>query len=72
MSRTIHINLLRDDERVSSNPVRMRVMAPILCGFALVALLVWWHIVAAANAARQREEAAIGMSRMLKFCLRIR
>lgn len=59
MSRTIHINLLRDDERVSSNPVRLRVMVPILCGIALAAMLGWWQMVAAANAARQREEAAI-------------
>lgn len=59
MSRTIHINLLRDDERVSSNPVRMRVMAPIFCGVALAALLGAWAMLAAANAARQREEAAI-------------
>ena len=60
MSRTIHINLLRDDERVSSNPVRLRVMAPILCGIALAALLGWWQMVAAANAARRREADAIG------------
>lgn len=58
MSRTIHINLLRNDERVSSNPVRMRVMAPILCGIALAASLGWWGMVAVSNSARQREEAA--------------
>ena len=60
MSRTIHINLLRDDERASSNPIRLRVLAPILCGIALAALLGWWQMVAAANAAQQREADAIG------------
>ncbi|MGI5869397.1 MAG: hypothetical protein ACOX9C_08145 [Kiritimatiellia bacterium] len=55
MRRTIHINFLRDDERVSSNPVRLRIMIPVLCGIVLASLLGWWRFVAAANAGQERE-----------------
>ena len=59
MSRTIHINLLRDDERVGSHPVRLRVMVPILCGIGLAALAGWWGMASSANAAQGREAATI-------------
>ena len=39
---TLHLNLLRANERLSSSPVRLRVMLPILAVLACVACLVWW------------------------------
>lgn len=39
---TLHLNLLRANERLSSSPVRLRVMLPILALLACVACLVWW------------------------------
>ena len=62
MSHTIHINLLRDDERVSSNPIRLRVMVPLFSGIVLAAVLGWWMAVAASNAALRKEVAALGTS----------
>ena len=38
----LHLNLLREQERVSSSPVRVRVMLPSLAILACVALLGWW------------------------------
>ena len=38
----LHLNLLREAERVSSSPVRLRVMLPILALLACVAMLGWW------------------------------
>lgn len=35
-------NLLKAEELKSSSPVRLRVMAPVLAAFAVVAMLVWW------------------------------
>lgn len=35
-------NVLRAEEVKSSSPVRLRVMAPVLAAFAVVAMLVWW------------------------------
>ncbi len=42
----LHLNLLRDSERQSSSPVRMRVMLPIFAALACVGCLVWWGILA--------------------------
>ena len=38
----LHLNLLREQERVSSSPVRVRVMLPSLAILACVAMLGWW------------------------------
>jgi len=44
MSASLHLDLLNDDERFSSSPIRLRVMAP-LCGFFLVVgTLVAWML----------------------------
>lgn len=42
MSRTIHINLLKDTERRTAMPVRTRVMVPVFSSLVLIAVLVWW------------------------------
>lgn len=43
MKRTnLHLNLLREDEKYSSSPVRLRVMAPVLGVILCAAVGVWW------------------------------
>ena len=37
-----HLNLLSETERMSSSPVRIRVMMPILALLAVVGMVVWW------------------------------
>lgn len=46
----LHLNLLRDDERRSSSPVRIRVMLPVFALLALAGCLVWWGAIAAQTA----------------------
>ncbi len=41
-AKTIHLNLLQDGERLSSSPVRLKVILPVIAGTVLVALLGWW------------------------------
>lgn len=38
------LNLLRENERVSSSPIRLRVMMPVMAMLATVGMLVWWGI----------------------------
>lgn len=38
----LHLNLLRNQEVVSSSPVRLRVLLPVLAALACVAVLGWW------------------------------
>jgi len=40
----LHLNLLRDSERRSSSPVRLRVMMPVLAILAAAGGLLWWAI----------------------------
>jgi len=40
----LHLNLLSESECVSSSPVRLRVMAPILTMLAGLGMLVWWGV----------------------------
>lgn len=42
----LHLNLLRDSERQSSSPVRVRVMLPVFAALACLGCLVWWGVVA--------------------------
>ena len=44
MSTACHLNLLLPSERVSSSPVRFRVMLPVFAMFACAGLAVWWAI----------------------------
>ena len=43
-STAYHLNLLMESERVSSSPVRFRVMLPILSMLACLGLAIWWAI----------------------------
>lgn len=42
MSAPLHLNLLKDEERKSSSPVRLQVMAPAVSLIAVLGLLFWW------------------------------
>ena len=43
-SANLHLNLLKDTERLSSSPVRLRVMLPVVALFACIGLALWWAI----------------------------
>ena len=43
-SASIHLNLLKETERLSSSPVRLRVMLPIVALFACLGMALWWAI----------------------------
>ena len=45
-SPRLHLNLLRDSERLSSSPVRIRVMLPVMAILACAGCLVWWATLA--------------------------
>ena len=38
----LHLNLLREQEVMSSSPVRLRVLLPALAILACVAMIGWW------------------------------
>ena len=40
----LHLNLLRDAEKVSSSPVRLRVMLPILALLLCAGCAIWWAV----------------------------
>lgn len=42
----LHLNLLKDSEKLSSSPVRLRVMMPVLALFAFLGMIVWWGMIA--------------------------
>lgn len=44
MSASLHMNLLRETEKLSSSPVRVRVMLPVLALLACVGMAVWWGV----------------------------
>ena len=43
-SSSLHLNLLKDTERLSSSPVRLRVMLPVGALFVCIGLTLWWAI----------------------------
>ncbi len=43
-SSSLHLNLLKPAEKLSSSPVRLRVMLPIGAILACAGLLVWWGV----------------------------
>lgn len=44
MSRHIHLNLIQEEELVSSSPIRSQVIAPIIAGVITLSTLVWWML----------------------------
>ena len=42
--RAYHMNLLMESEKLSSSPIRFRVMMPVLAGLAALGMTVWWLI----------------------------
>ena len=42
MKKAFHVNLLFPEERVSSSPVRPRVLLPALAALAVCGMAVWW------------------------------
>lgn len=45
-SHRLHLNLLRDSERLSSSPIRLRVMLPVMAILACIGVAVWWATLA--------------------------
>ena len=43
-SADAHFNLMKDSERLSSSPVRLRIMLPVLALFACIGMALWWAI----------------------------
>ncbi|MBR3223345.1 MAG: hypothetical protein IKF72_14090 [Kiritimatiellae bacterium] len=39
---SFHLNLLTEAEKMSSSPIRIRVMLPILTILAVIGMVVWW------------------------------
>lgn len=44
-SRSVHLNLLKESEKLSSSPIRLRVMLPLAAMFACLGMLVWWGMI---------------------------
>ena len=42
--RAYHLNLLKEAEKVSSSPVRLRVLLPIGAMLSAIGMLVWWGV----------------------------
>ena len=42
--KALHLNLLKESERLSSSPVRIRVMLPVAALLACAGMLVWWGV----------------------------
>ena len=43
-SASLHLNLLKETERLSSSPVRLRVMLPVVALFACIGMALWGAI----------------------------
>jgi len=55
MKASLHFNLIKPEEILSPNPVRPRVMLPVLCILTAVAAGVWWGLIGVRiHAAEQR------------------
>jgi len=59
MSESLHLNLITDEERFSSSPVRLRVMVPILAVLTVLGLAVWWLLFAFRLYATTTQKAAL-------------
>ena len=39
---SFHLNLLSEAEKMSSSPIRLRIMRPVLAILAVIGMMVWW------------------------------
>jgi len=44
-SSSFHLNLLKEQEKLSSSPVRLRIMMPVGALLVCTGMLIWWAIV---------------------------
>ena len=42
---SLHVNLLKETEKLSSSPIRLRIMLPVVAFLACVGLAIWWSII---------------------------
>lgn len=49
MTKTCHLNFLMDSERVSSSPVRLRIMLPTAAILVSISMAIWWLILTGQN-----------------------
>ncbi len=42
MSKHIHLNLIKEEELVSSCPIRAQIIAPVIAGIITISTLIWW------------------------------
>ena len=42
---SFHLNLLKDTEKLSSSPVRLRVILPTLALLACAGMAIWWGVI---------------------------
>jgi len=47
MSKPLHIDLLKDEERLSASPIRLRIMMPIFSLLTALGIAVWWSVLVA-------------------------
>lgn len=45
MSTPLHLDLLKEEERFSSSPIRLRVMMPLAASFIALCFVVWWSLI---------------------------
>lgn len=47
MRNPLHLDLLKDEERLSASPIRLRVMLPVFSLLAALGVAVWWSVLVA-------------------------
>lgn len=47
MRKPLHLDLLKDEERLSASPIRLRVMLPVFSLLAALGIAVWWSVLVA-------------------------
>lgn len=62
MKASLHFNLIKKEEVLSPNPVRLRVMLPVLCVLGVIATGVWWGLFAVRIHAAEQKLAAVKVS----------
>jgi len=58
MSAPLHLNLLKDDERFSASPIRIRVMLPVFALLTALGITVWWSVLSARVHSLELQKAA--------------